>query len=56
MDDRQIKSEISEIWNTGAETYDTFVSHGIQTDEERESLDCCRLQIPSSRKGTFSRS
>jgi ubiquinone/menaquinone biosynthesis C-methylase UbiE len=36
MDDRQIKSEISEIWNTGAETYDTFVSHGIQTDEERE--------------------
>jgi ubiquinone/menaquinone biosynthesis C-methylase UbiE len=36
MDDQQIKSEISGIWNTSAETYDTFVSHGIQTDEERD--------------------
>lgn len=36
MDDQQIKSEISEIWNTSAETYDTFVSHGILTDKERD--------------------
>lgn len=35
MDDLQIKSEISDVWSTGAGTYDTFVSHGIHTDEER---------------------
>jgi ubiquinone/menaquinone biosynthesis C-methylase UbiE len=36
MDDLQIKSEISDRWNNSAETYDTFVSHGIQTEEEKQ--------------------
>ncbi len=36
MDDQQIKTEISQTWNTGAEAYDTFVSHGIQTNDERD--------------------
>ena len=35
MDDLQIKSEIAEIWDTSAGTYDSFVSHGIRTDGER---------------------
>jgi ubiquinone/menaquinone biosynthesis C-methylase UbiE len=36
MDDLHIKTEIAGIWDTTAGTYDTFVSHGIQTEREKE--------------------
>lgn len=36
MDDIQIKSEISDRWNTSAARYDTYVSHGVHTDEEKK--------------------
>ncbi|MCZ9313526.1 MAG: class I SAM-dependent methyltransferase [Methanocorpusculum sp.] len=35
MDDKAVKSEIAESWNEEAAYYDTHVSHGIQTEEER---------------------
>lgn len=35
MHDVRIKEEIACSWNTYAETYDSFVSHGIQTEEEK---------------------
>ncbi|MCA1916297.1 class I SAM-dependent methyltransferase [Methanospirillum hungatei] len=36
MDEEQIKTEISERWNESASRYDTFVSHGIHTDDEKK--------------------
>ncbi len=35
MDDKTVKSEIAESWNEEAAYYDTHVSHGIQTEEEK---------------------
>ena len=35
MDDSAIKSEIAEIWNDESVFYDTHVSHGVQTVEEK---------------------
>ena len=35
MDDHQVKKEIATRWDTYAESYDSFVSHGIQTEEEK---------------------
>ncbi|MDD1723781.1 MAG: class I SAM-dependent methyltransferase, partial [Methanospirillum sp.] len=36
MHDTRIKGEISGVWDTYADTYDSFVSHGIQTEEEKK--------------------
>lgn len=36
MDDKEMKSEIAGHWDSGAEFYDTYVSHGISTEWERE--------------------
>lgn len=53
MDDQQIKSEISEIWNTGADAYDTFVPHGIQTDQERDLWITALAKCLPPGKGPF---
>lgn len=51
MDDLQIKTEISNRWNNSAETYDTFVSHGIQTDEEKQLwMNAFSKTLPSIEK------
>lgn len=36
MNDSSIKSEIANSWNSEADYYDSHVSHGIQTEEEKE--------------------
>ena len=36
MHDNRIKNEIACRWDTYAETYDSFVSHGVQTEEEKK--------------------
>jgi len=36
MDDNTMKSHIAQTWNAEAGYYDTHVSHGIQTDEEKK--------------------
>lgn len=36
MDDHQIKSEITANWNQSAITYDSFISHGVLTNDEKK--------------------
>ncbi|WP_421908649.1 class I SAM-dependent methyltransferase [Methanolacinia petrolearia] len=36
MDDKSLKSEIADSWNAEADYYDSHVSHGIQTGEEKK--------------------
>ena len=36
MDDNAMKSHIAQTWNAEAGYYDTHVSHGVQTDEEKK--------------------
>lgn len=36
MDDEAAKLQIKEVWDREAAIYDSYVSHGIQTDEEKE--------------------
>jgi ubiquinone/menaquinone biosynthesis C-methylase UbiE len=48
MDDRAVKSEIAENWNEKAAYYDTHVSHGIQTEEEKLLwMDAFQSVLPS---------
>ncbi len=45
MDDNTIKSEIAESWNQESAFYDTHVSHGVQTAEEKTLWTAAFLSV-----------
>ena len=47
MNDNDIKSGITQKWNSSADQYDSHISHGIQTEEEKKLwMDAFRSVLP----------
>ena len=49
MDNNKIKSEIAESWNEESAFYDSYVSHGVQTEDEKKLWkDAFAASLPQS--------